>query len=298
MVGQLGAVCRNNGYLPLHYSCSDSNISLDVVKLLIENGIQNKIGINTGSNRYCGGLLVKDAHGDTPIKIIFRRVLFTKSSSSSGESNNSNDSGQHSLLWQKLCLVVKATCLAMRGLSYSDDTLSETPLLHAIIECGGHTSLVKYALRLHPGQALTRDENGRVPLTIASTKVDTNPEIIELLLLEENQDGVEAFESSSATKNDSSTSRQKMQSAAAMCDGEGRLPLHLAVQSGRTLNNGVNWIVNAAPLALQTRDVHTRMYPFMLAAIPTYKWDNTCVDTIYTLLRKAPHVVQKYCKYK
>ena len=104
---------------------------------------------------------------------------------------------------------------------------------------------------------------------IAAGKVNTLPEIFELLLSDA--------------------------SAAEMSDSDGRMPLHLAVASGRTLNNGVAMITKAAPLALQTCDRKTRMYPFMLASVPTYGWDNTCIDTIYTLLRDAPNVMQSFC---
>jgi hypothetical protein len=69
----------------------------------------------------------------------------------------------------------------------------------------------------------------------------------------------------------------------------------LAIESGRTLKNGVETIVRAEPLALQTRDIQTRLYPFQLAAIPTFGWDNSNVDTIYSLLYAAPSVLDTYC---
>ena len=63
---------------------------------------------------------------------------------------------------------------------------------------------------------------------------------------------------------------------------EGRLPLDLALSSGQTWNNGIALISEAAPSALQVRDVKTNLYPFMLAAVPTFGWDNTSIYTIYT----------------
>ena len=199
-------------------------------------------------------------------------------------------------LWKKLCIVVKATYLALHGLPYDTEKERNIPLVHAIIECGGHTSLVKFALGLHPEQALLRDIDGRVPLSIASSKVDANPEIITLLL-EQEEKNLAITRTSTSTSSipvSSSISVQK-KVAASMADKNGRLSLHKALESGRTLKNGVELIANAAPQAMETRDIQTGMYPFMLASIPNYKWDNTCVDTIYSMIRSVPHVMQKYC---
>ncbi len=182
-------------------------------------------------------------------------------------------------MWQKLCFVAKATYMTIRGLPYHDDVISNIPLLHAIIECGAHTSLVEYVITLYPDQVLFRDDDGRVPLSVASAKVDCNTETLELLLKKDACDDKRVTTTISA---------------AAMADNKNRLPLHLAVESGRTWNNGVQLIADAAPLALQTCDGLTRMYPYMLAAIPNYRWDNTCIDTIYTLIRKVPHIIQKH----
>ena len=84
------------------------------------------------------------------------------------------------------------------------------------------------------------------------------------------------------------------QCAAKMSDEGGRLPLHLAIESGRALNNGVDLIAHAAPLALQTRDMETRFYPFQIAAVPNYRWDNTSIDGIFQLLRSSPNVMRTY----
>ena len=266
-------------------------VPIDVVKLFIRCGIKNRVGNNIGNGLYCGGLLLKDLHGDIPIKIIFRRVLFMKSSK---DTKTIFDLDPKSILWQKLCLVAKATYLAIHGIPYHDETISDIPLVHAIIECGAQSSIVKYALQLHPDQLFLRDIDGRVPLSIASAKVDTNPDIFHILL--DRSEGVDYEKLHSRSCDSSSIIVQRVRtSTASMADIHGRLPLHLAVSSGRTWNNGVHLIASAAPLALQTRDTKSGMYPFMLASIPNYKWDNTCIDTIYSLIREAPHVLKRYC---
>jgi hypothetical protein len=106
------------------------------------------------------------------------------------------------------------------------------------------------------------------PLLIAAGIVNTLPQVLEILL---------------ATPG-----------IAGISDPDGRLPLHIALTSGRTWNNGVALIAKAEPSAVETCDSKMSMYPFMLAAIPTYSWDNTSIDTIHTLLRNAPNVMQTF----
>jgi len=74
--------------------------------------------------------------------------------------------------------------------------------------------------------------------------------------------------------------------------GNGSLPLHLAIQSTAFLNvyqqgtgnNLLNVIIDAAPHALRTRNLMTRMYPFMEAAC-SVKCD---LSSVYILLQRRP----------
>jgi len=317
----IGHVTQQHKYLPIHDACSDNNVSPEMIQFLLDQGRKYKVGESVGDNLSCGGLLVKDLHGDIPIKIIFRRVMFLKSSSSSAmlssslsnETNNVtnetkiDDIFAQSPLWRKMSIVVKSTFLAMHGTSISTIPLGncdiETecyhniPLVHSIIECGGPPKLVKYALQLYPHEVNLRDDYGRVPLSIACSKVDIHPEMFELLLdkKSDNDENVNDHGHEYEFGGEDMNTITNKAATASMANNQGRLPLHLAVESGRTLKNGVELIANAAPMALQTRDIKTGMYPFMLASIPSYKWDNTCIDTIYSLVRTVPHVLRNYC---
>jgi ankyrin repeat protein len=266
----LGHISKS-GHLPLFSACLNDHVPPEVIEIIIKEGSKFRIGqqySNEASCRSCGGVLVKDLYGDTPIKIIFRRILFVNTSIQDDMDNR---------LWGKLCIVLKYTYLALHGYPFCDESIT-IPKIHALIECGANPKIVQYVIKRYPNEVIKRDEFGKTPLSIAASKVDTMPEIIEILL--------------KAEKNN----KYGIVSSARMTDNEKRLPLHLAVESGRTWVNGVENIVVAEPLALETRDIKTKMYPFMLAAVPSYKWDNTCYDTIYTLLRAAPHVVKAYCK--
>jgi ankyrin repeat protein len=54
---------------------------------------------------------------------------------------------------------------------------------------------------------------------------------------------------------------------ASTLDRQGNLPLHLAILSGKGMIDGIQSLINAAPMALCTRNVEHGLYPFMLAAM-------------------------------
>lgn len=261
----------NSGHLPLFSACLNDQVPSQVIEVLIQEGAKFRIGQQYPNNlscHSCGGVLVKDLYGDTPLKIMFRRILFGR---------NSLQDDIDDRLWEKLCILLKYTYLALHGQPVCEESIP-IPMVHALIECGANPKIVQYVIKRYPDEVVKRDKYGKTPLSIAASKVDVMPEMIDILLKAEksNKNGIIR--------------------SARMVDNEKRLPLHLAIESGRTWANGVEKIAIAEPLALETRDIKTRMYPFMLAAVPSYKWDNTCYDTIYTLLRAAPHVVKAYCK--
>jgi len=77
--------------------------------------------------------------------------------------------------------------------------------------------------------------------------------------------------------------------AAAERGPHGQLPLHVAIMRGKTLDEGVQALVEAYPDALTAPDNQTNLYPFMLAAsVGRGRGDCT---TIFALLRAAPDLV-------
>mmetsp|Transcript_11400 Transcript_11400/g.17133 ORF Transcript_11400/g.17133 Transcript_11400/m.17133 type:complete len:384 (-) Transcript_11400:176-1327(-) len=71
-------------------------------------------------------------------------------------------------------------------------------------------------------------------------------------------------------------------------DFTGRFCLHLSIENGCTWENGVKQYYQAAPKAIETRDVRTHLFPFMLAAIG----ENAEVETIFHLLKEDPSLIQ------
>ncbi|GFH59821.1 hypothetical protein CTEN210_16297 [Chaetoceros tenuissimus] len=260
------------GRLPLHDAVSDNSIPPEVVEELIVQGRAQKIGTQCGDGNYCGGVLVKDGVGEMPIKILFRRLLFSSKSTKDGLVIDSD-----SPLWTKLCIIARASYLAINEFP-KDWKSKEIPLLHTLVEFGGHVDIIQHALDLYPHEILMRDSKGRTPLCIASETVDngdhtgikTREGVIDVLL----------------------DARRSGKEAAKMVNHEQRLPLHVAVEKGRSWHNGVETIVNAEPMALQTRDMQTGLYPFQLAAIQSFNWDNADINTVYSLLYANPDVMR------
>jgi len=54
---------------------------------------------------------------------------------------------------------------------------------------------------------------------------------------------------------------------ASTLDSEGNLPLHSAILSGKKMIDGVRSLIQAAPMALSTRNMAYRLYPFQVAAM-------------------------------
>lgn len=73
------------------------------------------------------------------------------------------------------------------------------------------------------------------------------------------------------------------------CPLDGRLPLHLAISSGKHWFEGVKAIMDAYPDAIMLPDRPTGLYPFMLAAVG----DNADPTTIFELLVANPALVTR-----
>jgi len=79
--------------------------------------------------------------------------------------------------------------------------------------------------------------------------------------------------------------------AAKMMNGEGRHPLHVAIESCPALYGGIiEPLLDLAPRSLLARDMKTRLYPFAAAAIGA----DADLDTAYNLLRRDPSVLNRY----
>jgi hypothetical protein len=87
--------------------------------------------------------------------------------------------------------------------------------------------------------------------------------------------------------------------SAAMTTSRGRVPLSIALESGKGMGDGVRKLLDAYPAAVEIVDTKTRMYPFMIAAACVLEEESNIVngdvaqlEIIYELLLLSPNLVQ------
>lgn len=148
--------------------------------------------------------------------------------------------------------------------SLSEDRLALPPL-HALVQAGCYTPLVIDAIRWRPAATTSRDRLGRTVLAVAASVPRPCPLLLTVLLQK----------------------RHNWRAAAGMTDNNGRLPLNLAIEAGWDAYY-LNKLCRAEPRAMLTRDITSRMYPFMMAAAAT----SVNVDSIYQVLRSDPSVIR------
>lgn len=143
----------------------------------------------------------------------------------------------------------------------------------------GLGNVIPLAVRLYPEQLSKRDTNGNLPLHIA----------VSAPVEKQRQQRYGRFQVMDAV----SVLLDTYPQAASVADRHGRLALHLALERGkRSWNSGIQKLVDAAPRALETRDVKTGLYPVQLAAMNQGGDNVEALSTIYQLLLAFPPVTQ------
>mmetsp|Transcript_3882 Transcript_3882/g.8177 ORF Transcript_3882/g.8177 Transcript_3882/m.8177 type:complete len:588 (+) Transcript_3882:164-1927(+) len=109
--------------------------------------------------------------------------------------------------------------------------------------------VLRFSLKIFPTQLKQKNDEGNLPLHVAAS----SPIYIKQESEPSNEPMISKF-------------LKLYPEGARKLNRAGRFPLTLALESGKTLSNGVKLIIDAAPKAVITRDIKTHMYPFMLAA--------------------------------
>lgn len=172
-------------------------------------------------------------------------------------------------------------------------------VVHAAAAVDCPRAVVKIAARLFSCQLGARDSQGLTPLLAAARapvfKVRDLSD--DGYLLEDMVHGDESGCSDDEDEvNDSQSSvieilliANQAEASAAACipDLSGRLPLHLALESGKKWNQGICNLVEVHPDSLACLDTATSLYPFMLAA----QGEVSDLSTVYQILRLNPSVM-------
>ncbi len=172
--------------------------------------------------------------------------------------------------------------------------------VHAASSVNCPRCVVRIAMVLFPEELLRRDEKNRLPIHIAAVAPvyavnDLRGEgfTLEDAFIDDDPEAARLMRKKSPSKYKEPSVIDILLSgnprAAQERDPNGQLPLHVAIMRGKTLDEGVQALVEAYPDALTIPDSRTNLYPFMLAA-SVGRGRGDC-GTIYALLRAAPELV-------
>ena len=306
---------------PLHLTCSSAHASVHVVRVLLEQGEEEQCKIQdldgdtplhaaarSGAPlevlkalllAYPAAANVRDFEGLTPLLRLWVRYVVTLGDDAlENIVSEAELTGELGEAWRKTELLLHC---AYHGKLDDNHKFGSTGVVHAAAAVDCPRAVVKIAARIFPHQLAKRDKNGLTPLLIAAQAPifkdrdlsddaylfedvvhgdessgsddddeeqpsDTQPSVIEILL--------------QANQGDASA-------AACFADPSGRLPLHLALDSGKKWNQGVHDLAQVHPEGLAYVDRTCNLYPFMLAA----KGDRSDLNTVYEVLRFNPSIL-------
>ena len=308
---------------PLHITCSSQHASVHVVRVLLEGGhdLQSSMRDVDGDTPLhaacrCGApievleLLLRanpsavnerDYEGLTPLlRLWVRYFVILGDDVIEGVKGPADLTGDLGEAWKKTELLLR--CAHAGSLETTPpDEVSPTGYVfravHAASAVDCPRPVVKIATIVHPNQIEEKDEEGMTPLLIAAQapifKVRDLSD--EGYLLEDRIHGDDTY-SETLHEEDQDSSQpsvidiliQAGADAACIPDSLGRLPLHLAIGSGKRWGEGVKAILEAYPEALSHVDVVTGLHPFLQAAAG----DRSDCGTIFELLRKDPSLIR------
>lgn len=188
--------------------------------------------------------------------------------------------------------------------------------LHAASAVDCPRLIVKIAARVHVQQLDERDEEGRTPLMIAcaapvfavrdlSDEGYTLEDMIHGDHHAENDAAGATLGDHDASNSTNSTSSSEHHHAsvidillqanhafaaargASLTDPSGRLPLHMALEAGKSWNQGVGGLVEAFPESVSIADRSSKLFPYQLAGT------KDALDGTFELLRRNPTLLER-----
>lgn len=166
-----------------------------------------------------------------------------------------------SVFWNTMSSFIHAAC---HGTLPSQNPLRQTKILHDCIRLNCEPLMIRFVAALHPDQVrqpTIPEEQQRYPIHLAA--LQSSQALHSVLTL--------------------------FPRMASQEDGDGRLPLHLAIDAGIEWDSGLEALVQAAPFALSTPDPITGLLPAMLAATASED-----LNTTFRLLSSNPMEVMNY----
>ncbi|KAL9186536.1 hypothetical protein ACHAXT_005774 [Thalassiosira profunda] len=309
---------------PLHITCSSPHASVDVVRVLLQ-GCRDSLRI-TGAKDVDGdtplhaacrcaapmdvlvtllqanptAVTQKDYEGLNPLmRLWVRYFVLVGEQIISNIAQPSDINGELIEAWQKSLLLLQVMH-GMENPSSEHNQSAPFRTVHAASSVDCPRCVLRIARVLFPQELLSRDEKNQLPVHIAAAAPvyavhDLRGEGYTIDDVDFDEDPAARVE-----RNKKKECKYKEPSvlnilldgepaAARERDAHGQLPLHVAIMRGKTLDEGVQALVDAHPDALTQPDSQTNLYPFMLAA--SVGRGRGHVGTIFALLRDAPDLV-------
>eukprot|EP00547_Thalassionema_nitzschioides_P009932 CAMPEP_0194228426 /NCGR_PEP_ID=MMETSP0156-20130528/43367_1 /TAXON_ID=33649 /ORGANISM="Thalassionema nitzschioides, Strain L26-B" /LENGTH=629 /DNA_ID=CAMNT_0038960939 /DNA_START=9 /DNA_END=1894 /DNA_ORIENTATION=- len=145
-------------------------------------------------------------------------------------------------------------------------------VVHAVASIVSTPHFLRCNLALYPHLVSTYDHDGHLPLHLAC-RVTRPDGINESFYWMQENTALSKFyfrliPETLEEDNPISILVKEYPQAASVLDTEtGNLPLHAAILSGKTMADGIRSLMNAAPMALSTRNLQHGLFPFQLAAM-------------------------------
>jgi hypothetical protein len=161
--------------------------------------------------------------------------------------------------WEKVVLTISAahTC------RHQNHTV-QTHELHAALELPCSPKILSWFIRMYPDQLMIPMKDGKLPLhAFASSKSFVNHTMANYLF----QLFIDFYPD------------------AARIWWNGKLPIHLAIESGCLWTNGLRRLFYAYPEGRQMPNCKSGLVPFMMAAN-----DSCDLSTLYSLMREGPEI--------
>lgn len=279
-----------DGDTPLHTACR-CGAPIEVLEVLLR---ANPLAVHE-----------RDLEGLTPLLRLWVRYTVILGNDAIESVNCAADlHGELLDAWKKTELLLRC---AHRGTCDDDPSGHAFRAVHAACAVDCPRSVVRIAARMYPQQLEELDEKGQTPLLIAAQspvfKVrDLSDEgyTFENIIYGEETFDDEQNDHNNENDGDQDGSSQppvieiilnanqgSASASAGIPDAQGRLPLHIALESRKTWKEGVKQLVEVYPEVVSILDPKTALYPFMLAAIG-YGADLT---TVYEICRLNPSLI-------
>jgi hypothetical protein len=135
--------------------------------------------------------------------------------------------------------------------------------LHAIVKCPCEPSFLRFSTEVLVVETNRMDVKGNLPIHLACGAPAVGSDLMSIVI-------------------------QANPDVASVPDACGSLPLHLALESGKHWEGGVDKLFAAFPSAIYLCDLRYHFFPFMLAAMS----DDVSLSTVYELLRQSPQCLR------